>query len=58
VQDTLLDDERLVPAEGGRGMVPNHHPAFYAADEALPTSVRLHAHVALDHLFGVLDVIR
>jgi amidohydrolase len=57
VQDTLVQDGVLVPEPGGRGFVPNHNPAFYADDEALATSLRVHLHVALDHLLGVIDPI-
>jgi amidohydrolase len=54
-QDTrLTDDGNLEPIPGGRGMVANHNPAFYADDSALITGVRLHAHVAVDHLCGTL----
>jgi amidohydrolase len=54
-QDTqLTDDGNIEPIPGGRGLVVNHHPAFYADDSALVTGVRLHAHVALDHLDGTL----
>jgi amidohydrolase len=54
-QDTRMDGDRVVPVEGGRGLGPNHHPAFYADDAALLDDVRVHAHVAVDHLLGVLD---
>lgn len=55
VQDATLDpSDRPVPTEGGRGLVTNHNPRFYADDEALVTGVRLHAHVAYDHLTGDL----
>ncbi|WP_415950128.1 hypothetical protein [Streptomyces sp. KLOTTS4A1] len=43
-----------VPVEGGRGMVANHNPHFYLDDDTLVTGVRLHAHVAVDHLAGRL----
>ena len=43
-----------VPEECGRGLVTNHHPRFYADDDTLVTGVRLHAHVAYDHLTGAL----
>ncbi len=33
-------------------MAMNHSPAFYADDDALTDSVRIHAHVAVDHLRG------
>lgn len=58
VQDTLTDAGELVPRHGGRGLAPNHHPSCYADDDALAASVRLHAHIAVDHLFGVADVNR
>jgi hypothetical protein len=44
----------VLPVEGGRGLAPNHHPAFYADDASLLDSVRVHAHIAADHLLGVL----
>lgn len=50
VQDTAMDGMNLVPAPGGRGMVPNHNPAFYADDDCLIDSLRIHAHVAADLL--------
>ncbi|MDO4412094.1 M20 family metallopeptidase [Cutibacterium sp.] len=52
VQDTHFVDGQLQPVDGGRGGVPNHHPAFYADDETLVTGVRLHSHVAVDHLWS------
>lgn len=58
VQDTALCDGVLTPIPGGRGLVPNHHPAFYADDDALVDSARVHAHVAADHLLGLLEVPR
>ncbi len=55
VQDATLDAAgRPVPEEGGRGLVTNHNPRFYADDDTLVTGVRLHAHVAYDHLTGAL----
>jgi amidohydrolase len=55
VQDADLDDRNNpTPTPGGRGLVPNHNPHFYADDQALVTGVRLHAHVAHDHLTGTL----
>jgi amidohydrolase len=54
VQDTRLDGAEVVPVEGGRGMAPNHHPAFYADEPSLAGSVRAHVHVAVDHLLGVM----
>ncbi|MFF8375533.1 M20 family metallopeptidase [Streptomyces sp. NPDC015661] len=57
VQDALLDASgRPVAVEGGRGLVTNHNPHFYADDDTLVTGVRLHAHVAYDHLTGALAV--
>ena len=56
VQDTQFDGEQLVPAAGGRGLAPNHSPGFYADDDALPSSARIHAHVAVDHLMGGLSL--
>ncbi|MFJ3816884.1 M20 family metallopeptidase [Streptomyces sp. NPDC090056] len=57
VQDAALDASgRPVPVEGGRGLVTNHNPGFYADDSALVTGVRLHAHVAYDHLRGALVI--
>ncbi|MFI8519867.1 M20 family metallopeptidase [Streptomyces sp. NPDC085481] len=55
VQDATLDEAgRPVPQPGGRGLVTNHNPHFYADDDTLVTGVRLHAHVAYDHLTGAL----
>ncbi|MEV7613425.1 amidohydrolase [Streptomyces sp. NPDC089799] len=55
VQDSLLDEYgEAVPEPGGRGVVRNHHPGFYADDDTLVTGVRLHVHVAYDHLAGAL----
>jgi amidohydrolase len=54
-QDTTLVGGQLVPVEGGRGLVSNHNAAFYADDGSLADSVRIHAHVAIDHLTGVLN---
>lgn len=42
-------------SEDSRGMVPNHSPKFYVNDDALAYGVRLHAHVAVDHLMGELN---
>ena len=52
-QDTRLHGQDLTPIDGGRGLVPNHHPAFYADDSSLTTSLRIHTQVAADHLFGL-----
>ncbi|NYJ75890.1 amidohydrolase [Allobranchiibius huperziae] len=56
VQDTRFNDDRtdLTPIPGGRGVASNHNPHFYADDDTLATGVRLHAHVAYDHLSGAL----
>ncbi len=54
-QDGTLDGAgRPVPVPGGRGLVPNHSPKFYLEDAALVTGVRLHCHVAVDHLNGIV----
>jgi hypothetical protein len=55
-QDSQLDPstEMPVPIPGGRGMYMNHNPHFYADDNTLVTGVRLHSHVAYDHLTGTL----
>lgn len=55
VQDTELVDGQLRPQEGGRGLVMNHNPAFYADDATLTTGVRLLVHVAVDHLNGLIE---
>jgi len=55
VQDAELDaDNNPRPIEGGRGLAMNHNPRFYADDDTLVTGVRLHCHVAYDHLTGTL----
>ncbi|MER6117794.1 amidohydrolase [Streptomyces sp. NPDC001743] len=55
VQDLeFAPDGQLRPSSGGRGMAFNHNPHFYADDDTLTTGVRLHTHVALDHLTGAL----
>lgn len=54
VQDVHMVDGVLQPISGGRGLVASHNPAFYADETALVTGVRLHAHVAIDHLAGDL----
>jgi amidohydrolase len=54
VQDVEFVDGHLQPEAGGRGMVINHNPGFYADDATLTTGVRLHAHMAVDHLDGRL----
>lgn len=51
-QDTRIAGANLTAVEGGRGFVPNHNPAFYADDDSLVTSLRIHVHVAADHLLG------
>jgi amidohydrolase len=55
VQDTELRDGDLLPLPGGRGLFPNHSPGFYADDDALADSLRIHVHVAVDHLAGRLE---
>lgn len=52
VQDTRFAHGTLEPVPGGRGMVPNHHPAFYADDDALTLGMRLHVQVAYQHLLS------
>jgi amidohydrolase len=56
VQDSRLDESTgmPVPTPDGRGIYMNHNPHFYADDNTLVTGVRLHAHVAYDHLTGTL----
>lgn len=54
VQDAEFKDGAIVPIPGGRGISYNHNPHFYANDEVLQTGVRLHAHIAIDHLMGNL----
>ncbi len=51
-QDTRMVDESLAPVEGGRGLAMNHSPGFYADEDALLDSLRIHLHVAYDHLTG------
>ncbi|MDA2812234.1 amidohydrolase [Nocardiopsis sp. RSe5-2] len=48
------EDGTMEAVPGGRGMVFNHHPGFYADDSVLKTGVRLHANAAVDHLEGRL----
>ncbi|MFI9508731.1 hypothetical protein [Nocardia sp. NPDC052566] len=36
-------------------MAMNHNPHIYADDDTLAAGVRLHAHVAYDHLTGTLS---
>lgn len=55
VQDTEIAGDSVAPTPGGRGVVANHSPQFYADDDTLVTGVRLHAHVAYDHLTGALN---
>lgn len=55
VQDVEIVDGQVRAQEGGRGLVVNHNPAFYADDATLTTGVRLLAHVAVDHLAGLLE---
>ncbi|MBP2192828.1 M20 metallopeptidase family protein [Nocardia goodfellowii] len=55
VQDAELGPQGMPrPEPNGRGMYMNHNPHFYADDDTLVTGVRLHAHVAYDHLAGHL----
>lgn len=55
VQDVIMNDKgKPVPEKGGRGIVPNHNPGFYADDESLLTGVELHLAVARAHLNGEL----
>ncbi|WJR36134.1 amidohydrolase [Mycobacteroides immunogenum] len=55
VQDIELDaDNNPRPVDGGRGLHMNHNPHFYADDNTLVTGVRVHCHVAYDHLVGDL----
>ena len=56
VQDTTLANNTLAPVEGGRGLAMNHNPGFYADDVVLVDSLRIHAHVAYDHLIGEATV--
>lgn len=57
VQDVGLDAHgHPVPTPGGRSLVLNHNPHFYADDASLAMGVRLHTHVAHDHLTGILTV--
>lgn len=59
VQDTeLVDGIALAPVAGGRGVAMNHNPAFYADDDSLTDSLRIHVHVALDHLAGIINPTR
>ncbi|QIS14004.1 M20 metallopeptidase family protein [Nocardia arthritidis] len=56
VQDTQLAPHGMpTPIPGGRGLAMNHNPHFYADDDTLVTGVRLHSHVAYDHLAGILS---
>ncbi|MGW4371836.1 M20 metallopeptidase family protein [Nocardia takedensis] len=56
VQDVELDDTgNPYPTRGGRGLYMNHNPHFYADDDTLVTGVRLHCHIAYDHLTGAVD---
>lgn len=53
-QDVVFTEKgTLEPSkEGSRGLVPNHSPKFYVNDAALEYGVRLHSHIAVDHLMG------
>jgi hypothetical protein len=53
-QDGECADGELRPEPGGRGLVDNHNPAFYADDSVLATGVRLHATMAAGHLSGTI----
>ena len=55
VQDSVVVGQGLRPEEGGRGIAPNHSPAFYADDDSLVDSLRVHVHVAIDHLLGEIQ---
>lgn len=56
VQDVkIVNGPSIEPEEGGRGLVANHNPSFYADDDTLVVGVRLHAHVAVDHLWARAD---
>lgn len=49
-------DGGITPTGGDdRGFAANHSPQFYVNDDALTYGVRLHAHVAVDHLLGSLE---
>ncbi|MFJ1458291.1 M20 family metallopeptidase [Nocardia sp. N2S4-5] len=55
VQDLEFDDAGAPhPTAGGRGVYFNHNPHFYADDDTLVTGVRMHCHIAYDHLTGAL----
>ncbi|MFE3551908.1 hypothetical protein ACFXN2_24970 [Streptomyces kronopolitis] len=55
VQDAQHTDYgKIVPTPGGRGLVPNHNSRFHINDDGLRTGVRLHCHMAYDHLKGTL----
>jgi hypothetical protein len=54
VQDAGFNDGGIVPTSGGRGINYNHNLYFHADADALQISVRLHAHIAIDHLMGNL----
>ncbi|AWB83500.1 M20 metallopeptidase family protein [Corynebacterium liangguodongii] len=56
-QDVRLGADGTIEktSEDSRGLVPNHSPKFYVNDDALVYGVRLHAHVAVDHLMGELN---
>lgn len=55
VQDVEITEGGLRPTPGGRGLVVNHNPGFYADDDTLLTGVRLHTAIAVDHLAGRLE---
>ncbi|GAA5054221.1 M20 metallopeptidase family protein [Nocardia callitridis] len=57
VQDCELgSDGQPTAIPGGRGMVMNHNPHFYADDDTLRDGVRLHTYAAYDHLSGALTI--
>jgi amidohydrolase len=58
VQDTEFNAamDGLNATPGGRGVAMNHHPAFYADDDSLLGSLRIHVQVAHDHLSGALTI--
>jgi amidohydrolase len=58
VQDTRIEGPTVVPLDGGRGVAANHSPQFYADDDSLATSLRIHLHVAVDHLTSPGDTPR
>ena len=52
----FTEDGGITPTNGDdRGFAANHSPQFYVNDDALTYGVRLHAHVAVNHLLGEVD---